>query len=38
MERMRNPWCHVVLKMDIYNEKTRESRAQIQDINIDFTE
>lgn len=38
MERMRNPWCHIVLKMDIYNEKTRESRAQIQDINIDFTE
>lgn len=38
-ERMRNPWCHVVLLMRQPEDGEPETgRAQIQDLNVDYTE
>lgn len=38
-ERMRNPWCHVVLLMRQPEDGEPETgRAQIQDMNVDYTE
>lgn len=39
MERMRNPWCHIVLLMRQPADGEEETgRAQIQELNVDYTE
>lgn len=39
MERIRNPWAHIVLLMRQPKEGERETgRAQIQELNVDYTE
>lgn len=38
LERMRNPWCHIVLLMRQPEETEETGRAQVQELNIDYTE
>ena len=37
-ERMRNPWCHILLKMKQDELQPEDRLAMIQDINVFFTE
>lgn len=38
LERMRNPWCHIVLLMRQPEETKETGRAQVQELNVDYTE
>ena len=38
LERMRNPWCHVVLLMRQGEDGQENGRAVIQELNVDYTE